>query len=134
MHEIVVGALVRDDRVLLVHRSPDRRAFPNVWDLPGGHIEPSESELEALARELHEELAVRIETGSASHLCRLDLGRGDDEVSLSAWLVGDWRGTPTNTAPDEHDEIAWFRPDEIPPLAHGHLATVLVSALHDLRA
>ncbi len=37
-------------------------------------MEVGESELDALARELHEELGVRVERGSASHLCRLTAG------------------------------------------------------------
>jgi 8-oxo-dGTP diphosphatase len=129
MHEVVVAALVRAGRVLLVHRSPDRRAYPGVWDLPGGHIEAGETELAALTREMHEELGVQIATGSAIHLCRLDAGRGGESVRLSAWLVGEWEGTPTNVAPDEHDEIRWFRPEELPPVAHELLGTAIVEAM-----
>ena len=68
VHRVVVGALVRQDRVLLVHRRPKRRAGPDVWDLPGGNVEAGESELGALARELSEELGVQMVTRSASHL------------------------------------------------------------------
>jgi mutator protein MutT len=129
MHEVVTGALVREGRVLLVHRSPTRQAYPDVWDLPGGHIEPGESELAALARELREELGVEIDTGSVSHLCRLEAGRAEESLRLSAWLVGDWQGTPINAAPDEHDDVRWFRQEELPPLAHGSLRAVLVAAV-----
>lgn len=38
-----------------MHRSPHKRAYPDTWDLPGGHREAGESELGALRRELHEE-------------------------------------------------------------------------------
>ena len=134
MHEVVTGALVREGRVLLVHRSPNRRAYPGVWDLPGGHIETGETELAALTREMHEELGVQIATGSATHLCRLDAGRGGESVRLSAWLVGEWQGTPSNVAPDEHDEIRWFRPQKLPPLAHELLGTALVEALRGAHA
>jgi 8-oxo-dGTP diphosphatase len=127
--EVVVGALVRDGRALLVHRSPTRRAYPDVWDLPGGHLEPGESELGALARELHEELGVQVATDSVARLGRLSAGRGGDAVSLSAWLVGDWHGTPSNRAPDEHDEIRWFRSGDLPPLAHAPLGTLLADAI-----
>jgi 8-oxo-dGTP pyrophosphatase MutT (NUDIX family) len=133
MHEVVVAALVRGGRVLLVHRSPNRRAYPDVWDLPGGHIETGETELAALGREMHEELGVQIATGSAIHLCRLDIGRGGESVRLSAWLVDEWQGTPTNVAPDEHDEIRWFEPEEFPQIAHEHLATALVAAMQVTR-
>jgi 8-oxo-dGTP diphosphatase len=134
MHEVVTAALVREGRVLLVHRSPNRRAYPGVWDLPGGHIETGESELAALTREMHEELGVQIATGSAIHLCRFSAGREGQSVRLSAWFVGEWQGTPTNVAPDEHDEIRWFQPEELPPLAHELLGTALVNAMRDDRA
>ena len=129
MHEIVTAGLVRAGRVLLVHRSPNRHAYPDVWDLPGGHIEAGETELAALAREMHEELGVQITTGSAIHLCRLEAGHGEQSVRFSAWLVGEWEGTPTNVAPDEHDEIRWFRPEEVPPLAHELMGPALVEAM-----
>ncbi|QNN53998.1 NUDIX domain-containing protein [Nocardioides mesophilus] len=134
MHEVVVAALVREGRVLLVHRSPNRPAYPGVWDLPGGHIETGEAELAALAREIHEELGVQVATGSAVHLCRLDGGRGEESLRVSAWLVSEWQGTPTNVAPDEHDEIRWFRSEELPPLAHGLLGTALEDAMRGARS
>ena len=56
VHVVVCGALVENGAVLLVHRSPTRRAYPDLWDLPGGHVEAGESELKALAREMDEEL------------------------------------------------------------------------------
>ena len=134
MHEVVTAALVREGRVLLVHRSPNRRAYPGVWDLPGGHIETGETELAALTREMHEELGVKIVASSATRLCRLDAGRGRESVRLSAWLVGEWQGTPTNVAPDEHDAIGWFRPEELPPLAHEPLGAALAEAMRGARA
>ena len=106
--KVVVGALISEDRVLLAHRSPNKRLFPSVWDLPGGLVEPGESELGALARELHEELGVQIATGSASHLCRLVAGPAREPALLRAWVVHDWQGTPANVALDEHDDIGWF--------------------------
>ena len=39
---LVAGVLVRGAEVLLGHRSPHRRWYPDVWDLPGGHVEPGE--------------------------------------------------------------------------------------------
>ncbi|WP_182525501.1 NUDIX domain-containing protein [Nocardioides dongkuii] len=128
MHEVVVGALVREGRVLLVHRRPDKRANPDVWDLPGGGVEAGESELGALTRELHEELGVQISTGTASHLCRLTAGPPDEPALLSAWLVRDWQGVPANAAPEEHDGIGWFSLEELPPPPHVLVRTALVEA------
>ncbi len=56
-----MGLLRSDGRALLVHRRADRQWFPDVWDVPGGHIDPGEAVPDALARELFEEVGVRID-------------------------------------------------------------------------
>jgi 8-oxo-dGTP diphosphatase len=117
-----------------VHRRPDKRAYPNVWELPGGVMEAGESELAALARELHEELGVLIATDSASHLCRLSARPAGEPAHLSAWLVRDWQGTPANVAPEEHDDIAWFGLEELPPPVHVPVRTALVAAMRTHKA
>jgi 8-oxo-dGTP pyrophosphatase MutT (NUDIX family) len=101
---------------------------PDAWDLPGGVMEAGESEPAALERELREELGVEIVTESASHLCRVTAGSAGVAVRLSAWLVGDWRGAPTNAAPDEHDDIAWFDLEDLPPLAHPDVRAAVMDA------
>ncbi len=105
---IVAGAMVEDGRILLCHRSPDRRWHPNVWDLPGGHVELGETPTEALKRELLEELGVSVH--ALSH--RLDRFR-TPELEMDIWQVTGWDGTPTNRVPEEHDAIAWFSADEL---------------------
>lgn len=134
MTEVVVGALVSGRRVLLAHRSPDKRVNPDAWDLPGGVMEAGESELAALARELHEELGVQVEVESASHLCRVTVGAAGEAVRLSAWLVRDWHGTPANLAPDEHVDLGWVSLDELPPLAHVDVRAALVDATRSHRS
>lgn len=128
MHQIVIGALVRDRQVLLALRSPSKHSNPGVWDLPGGHVEADESELAALARELDEELGVQIALASVSPLSRVNAGATDDPANISAWLVRDWQGTPANLASDEHDEVAWFDLDALPRLAHPPVQAALVAA------
>jgi RimJ/RimL family protein N-acetyltransferase len=57
-----VGAFVRDDRnrVFVHRRSPDRRLFPGIWDIVGGHLETGETAEQALAREITEETGWRL--------------------------------------------------------------------------
>ena len=133
VHKVVVGALVREGRVLLVHRRRDKRARPNVWDLPGGLMEPGESELGALTRELQEELGVLLAAGSASHLGRLTVGPAEEPALLSAWLVREWQGTPANVAPEEHDDIGWFGLEELPPPPHVVVRSALVDVFRGQR-
>lgn len=129
MLEVVVGALVCEGRVLLVQRRGDKRARPGLWDLPGGVIEPGESELDALARELREELGIRVSLDATSRLGRVVAGPDDGPVSVSVWLVRKWQGAPANAAPEEHDRIEWFGIEELPPPPHIVVRTALVDAM-----
>jgi len=96
-------------------------------------MEAGESELGALTRELHEELGVQIATDSAAHLCRVTAGPAEEPALLSAWVVRDWQGTPTNVAIEEHDDIGWFGLEELPPLAHVLVRAALVKAMQSDR-
>jgi 8-oxo-dGTP pyrophosphatase MutT (NUDIX family) len=100
----VAAALVRDGRVLLCHRTPDREWYPDVWDLPGGHIEPSESPADALARELAEELGITVEPPAGPPFAVVEAADFDMQV----WLVTEWVGEVSNAAPLEHDDLAWY--------------------------
>jgi len=113
---------VRAGQVLLGHRSPSRRWYPNVWDLPGGHVENGESEPQALAREMQEELGVLILEHDPGPVRRFHVP-GDEQSSglqLSVWRVRQWRGDPVNQCPDEHDEMGWFAADDLDALALAH--------------
>jgi len=52
------AALLRGREISLGRRSPGRSFYPDVWDPIGGHCEGKESPLQALLRELGEELGV----------------------------------------------------------------------------
>jgi 8-oxo-dGTP diphosphatase len=62
----VVAALIPDpkdaSRYLVQQRLPDT-SRANLWEFPGGKVEPGETEAAALERECREELAVDIEVG-----------------------------------------------------------------------
>ncbi|PSR21751.1 MAG: DNA mismatch repair protein MutT [Sulfobacillus acidophilus] len=56
----VVGLVVEQhNQVLMLLRRPDD-FLPNLWEIPGGHVDPGESLHEALARELCEETGLHL--------------------------------------------------------------------------
>lgn len=62
--KLVVAGLLRDaqQRVLVTRRRPDQ-SLPDLWELPGGKVEPEETPEQALVRELREEIGVTVEVG-----------------------------------------------------------------------
>ena len=53
------GLLVRGGEILLARRSEDRRFYPGVWDIIGGHSEGDETPADTLVRELEEEAGIK---------------------------------------------------------------------------
>ncbi|MBX3159639.1 MAG: (deoxy)nucleoside triphosphate pyrophosphohydrolase [Deltaproteobacteria bacterium] len=60
---VVAGLIVGGDgRILITQRRADQ-ALPLQWEFPGGKVEPGEAPVAALARELREEIGVRVDVG-----------------------------------------------------------------------
>lgn len=113
--------------MLLCHRRHDRTHYPDVWDLPGGHIEEGESRIDALVRELTEELGVVPELAEDSPWLTLTT----DGLALDIYRIDRWRGEPHNVAVEEHDEIRWVTAAELTDLdlAHSSYIQMLRRAL-----
>ena len=62
---VVAAQIERDGRYLITQRKPTS-SLPLLWEFPGGRAEEGESDKEALARELMENLRVQVEITGAS--------------------------------------------------------------------
>ena len=117
---ISVAVLVRDGLVLLVHRHPSRRWYPDSWSFSaGGHVEPGELPDQAVVRECLEELGVHVHDPVP-----IPLTINDPTLEMRAFLVTRWDGEPVNAAPDEHDDLRWFRPSELAGLTLAHTTSL----------
>jgi len=105
---VAVGILIDDaGRVLVARRAPEAHQG-GLWEFPGGKVEAEETLLEALARELREELGVRVE--STEPLLVLEHDYGDKQVRLDVHRVTHWSGQPRGL---EGQPLAWQRPEQL---------------------
>lgn len=104
---IVGGLLMRDGRMLLGRRSPTKKAWPDTWDMPGGHVEKGESFEEALLREIDEEIGVVPLRFALIADYTLDGGE-----AYRIFRVDAWSGGEPNLRNHEHTELRWVTPAE----------------------
>lgn len=106
----VAAAVIRgaDGRVLIARR-PDDKHQGGLWEFPGGKVEEGEPVQAALARELEEELGIRVER--ARPLIRVAHDYPDKQVLLDVWEVSAFSGEPHGA---EGQPLAWVAPRELP--------------------
>jgi len=101
---------------------------PDVWDFPGGHVQPGEHPEAALRRELAEELGIELEDLEVTPFSDESIPRqvGPHRVDSHRW-----RGAIANRQPEEHDAIDWFQKGQLDGLSFADPAylTLLQSIL-----
>ncbi|MGN6330680.1 MAG: (deoxy)nucleoside triphosphate pyrophosphohydrolase [Motilibacteraceae bacterium] len=98
---VVVGAALLDGDRLLAARRTAPPELAGRWELPGGKVEPGESDEAALVRECREELGVLVELGDR---VGGDFPLGDGLV-LRVWTA---RAAGEPRPLQEHDELRWL--------------------------
>ena len=108
--KVPCAIIERRGKVLAAQRSA-QGSLPMKWEFPGGKLEAGESELEALIREIREELSVEILVGDQLPVTnRDDIGRTIQLVPFVCQLVTD------EIMLTEHEQILWLSAEELPSL------------------
>jgi 8-oxo-dGTP diphosphatase len=108
---LVVAALIeRGGEVLVARRKPTGERA-NLWEFPGGKVEPGEGERAALSRELREELGVRVQVGE--EYARVEHVYPDLQVELALYRAALHDSDPK---PLQAQELRWVRRRELPGL------------------
>jgi 8-oxo-dGTP diphosphatase len=105
---VVAAAIISGSRLLVAQRArPPELA--GLWELPGGKVAPGESERDALARELVEELGLDVGDVAVGDRLGADIPL-DDATTLRAYRVGLNAGAPL---PRDHQALRWVTAAEL---------------------
>ncbi len=114
----IIERTVNGETQVLFAQRPTGKAYAGFWEFPGGKIESGESVIDALIREIDEELGLHITSAKLWRSERFSYEHA--HVELNFCRSSDWSGEPHGR---EGQAFAWQSPDSI-------LLSPLLPALH----
>lgn len=107
---VAVGIIRNPEKQVLIAYRDVQKHQGGLWEFPGGKVETGERVQDALSRELSEELALAVDTGSLRPLLQVEHDYGDKQVLLDIWEVRQYSG---NAEGKEGQEIRWVPVQEL---------------------
>ena len=87
--------------LLLLRDNKPTIPYPNMWDLPGGHVEPGETPEECIIREMMEEMELVLNDVEIANIIEFD-----DRIEHTYWIPMDFDIESINL--HEGQCIKWF--------------------------
>lgn len=111
---VVGGVIIHDNKVLIVQRSSDEEAYPDLWEVPSGKKEPLEKITDAILREVKEETGLITEIVKVNDVFNFSVEKPDEirdvtQINFLLKLVGNSEVKLSS----EHQNFAWISKDEI---------------------
>jgi mutator protein MutT len=120
-----VGAVIKDDagRLLLIKRGHE--PGKGLWSIPGGRIEPGETDEEAVIREVREETGLAVTVGPLLGSVRRPAGHPGTELDIRDYMAVATGGRLA--AGDDADDVIWVAPADLDrlPLTAGLLEALV---------
>jgi len=105
--QVVGGVLINSDHQILACRRAPGQVMAGFWEFPGGKVDAGESNIQALKRELDEELNLLVD--SASHVETVGHDYGSMIVNIAFYSC---RIKQSEMIQNVHDEFLWVSEDE----------------------
>jgi 8-oxo-dGTP diphosphatase len=112
--DVIVGIVLNSAGEILVGRRSDGTHMAGFWEFPGGKLEPDETPLAGLKRELAEELGIEVET--AESFIEHSFAYPDRHVRLNVWWVLEYAGIPVSREGQALQWVAISELDAVPLL------------------
>lgn len=101
--DVVVGIITNGKKFLVERRRFNEKIDPGIVCLPAGHVKPNENILDALRREMKEELEIDIK--QIQYVCKnFYIASNGEKQNAFCYLVTDYKGDPVCK---DAEEIFW---------------------------
>jgi 8-oxo-dGTP diphosphatase len=109
MKQVAAGLIVRESKLLICQRTK-HQPMPLKWEFPGGKIEHGEQPIDALRRELEEELGIDAKVGD--EVARIKhTYRNGGAIELRFFVVREYTGEVENRI---FKDVRWVERGELP--------------------
>ena len=108
--------LLRKGKEILLMRRKGSGYYDGWYSVPAGHVEAGELPMDALMREIKEELSIILDKDDIRLIHTMYRTKHDetgDRVDFF-FAATKWAGEITNTEPHKCDDIRWFALDTLP--------------------
>lgn len=106
---MVAAAVTAPDGRVLIAQRPAGKAMAGSWEFPGGKVETGETRIQALARELQEELGIAL-VERPRPLLRVRHTYPTGRVLIDMWVVRGYEGEPRGS---EGQALRWCTSEEL---------------------
>lgn len=111
---VVAAALVAEDGRVLLQQRPKGSSLADLWEFPGGKLEPGETPEAALVREIREELGVALEADALIPTGFTTVSGDGRSLILLLYRTTIWSGEPL---PLHATALRWEKPEAMHQLA-----------------
>ena len=102
-----MACILKKNEKILISSRPQNKIFSGFFEFPGGKINPNEFVIEALKREIYEELGVMIDLRSIFFLKSYQVIQRKKKIKLIFFLCLNWFGEIFSK---ELQEFKWISP------------------------
>ena len=126
---VAACALIDADGRVLIAQRPKGKQLADLWEFPGGKVEPGESPEQALIRELKEELGIDVTLACLAPFVFTTFAYESFHLLMPLWLCRRWSGAVQTL---EHQALAWVKPNRLSDYPMPPADLPLVAWLRDL--
>ncbi|WP_183925258.1 MULTISPECIES: (deoxy)nucleoside triphosphate pyrophosphohydrolase [unclassified Sphingomonas] len=126
---VVAAALIDPAGRCLMQQRPVDKRHGGLWEFPGGKVEPGEAPVDALVRELAEELAIAVSPTALAPLSfAADAAPGARPLVMLLYVARAWSGEP---CPLAAAALRWDVPAALAALSMPPVDVPLLAALRE---